>query len=380
MIGPRCMQRFTSMFAGRRDTARNRLKPRRPTESRPAVDSLEGRVVLSYSITSIANIGTAANVAPINGINSRGSVIGSILTSTTTGSTQSFVYKHGRMVQIPTAAGISHATGINDQGIVVGTVKPLNNAPANSTSSVYKFQRGKVRTLATVPANEPLGSILINKTGTVAGIPASDGGALVLRNGRRFDVGSLSGQGTVLFDLNNPGEVVGESVVNVGVYPQTAVHAVAWTSGPGLKDLGTLGGNNSNSEADGVNNRGVIVGSSQITGSTNYHPYVYQNGRMMDLGTLGGPNGFAHAINDKGVIIGSADVTATSGFHAFIVQKGKMTDLNSLIPAGSGFVIYRGLAINNKGQIVVEAYPTGTSVSSSGVPSGPFYLLQLTPA
>jgi len=365
------------MFAGRRESAHNRLKRRRPTESRPAVDSLEGRVVLSYSITSIANIGTVATVAPINGINSRGSVIGSILTSTTTGSTQSFVYQHGRVVQIPTAAGISQATGINDQGIVVGTVEPLSNAPANSTSFVYKFQRGKVRTLATVAANEPLGSILINKTGTVAGIPASDGDALVLKNGGRFDIGSLSGQGTVVFDLNNRGEVVGESVVNIGVFPQTAVHAVAWTRGRGLNDLGTLGGNNS--EADGVNNHGVIVGSSQIAGSTDFHPYLYQNRRMMDLGTLGGPNGFAHAINDKGVIIGSADVTATSGLHAFIVQKGKMTDLNSSIPAGTGFVLYRGLAINNKGQIVVEAYPTGTSVSSSGVPNGPFYLLQLNP-
>ena len=377
MIDPRCMQRFRSIFAGRRDNTHNRHKPRRPTESRPAVDSLEGRVVLSYSITGIANIGTAAGIAPINGINSSGSVIGSILTSTTTGSTQSFVYRHGRVVQIPTAAGVSQATGINNQGIVVGTVVPANNAPANSASSVFKFQRGKVRTLATFNPNQPFGSILINKTGTVAGIPATDGDALVKKNGRRFDIGSLSGAGSVLFDQNNRGEVVGESAVNIGVFPQTAVQAVAWTRGSGLKDLGTLGGDNS--EADGVNNHGVIVGSSQVAGSTDSHPYLYVNGRMMDLGTLGGPDGFAHAINDKGVIIGSADVTATSGLHAFIVQNGKMTDLNSLIPAGSGFVLFRGLAINNNGQIVVEAYPTGTPVSSSGVPSGPFYLLKLTP-
>ena len=358
-------------------TCTQRHKPRRPTESRPAVDSLEGRVVLSYSITGIANIGTDANVAPINGINARGSVIGSILTSTTTGSTQSFVYRHGQVVQIPTAAGISQATGINNKGIVVGTVGPLNNRPANSTTPVFKFQRGKVRTLATVAANEPLGSILINKTGTAAGIPAIDGDALVQKNGRQFDIGSLSGAGSVLFDLNNRGEVVGESVVNIGVFPQTAVHAIAWTRGSGLQRPGTLGGDNS--EADGLNNHGVIVGSSQIAGSTDFHPYLYVNGRMMDLGTLGGPDGYAHAINDKNVIIGSADVTATSGLHAFIVQNGKMTDLNSLIPSGSGFVLFRGLAINNNGQIVVEAYPTGTPVSSSGVPSGPFYLLKLTP-
>ena len=57
-----------------------------------------------------------------------------------------------------------------------------------------------------------------------------------------------------------------------------------------------------------------------------------------------------------------ADVTGTSGLHAFIVQNGKMTDLNSLIPTGSGFVLFRGLAINNSGQIVVEAYPSGTPV------------------
>src|SRR5262249_43948065 len=158
---------------------------------------------------------------------------------------------------------------------------------------------------------EPFGAMLINNKGTRAGIPAPDGDALVMQNGRRFDIGSLSAQGSLLFGINNRGLVVGKSRVNIGVFPQTAQHAISWIRGRGLKDLGTLGGENS--EADGVNNHGVIVGSSQITGSTNFHPYVYTKGRMLDLGTLGGANGFAHAINDKGVIIGSADVTASSG-------------------------------------------------------------------
>jgi probable HAF family extracellular repeat protein len=365
------------MFTRRRDGVHNRLTVRRPLARRPALDSLECRVVLSYSITSIANIGSFLNIAPTNGINNVGSVIGDISTSPTSRIISSFVYEHGKIVTIPTAVGDSQPTSINDQGTVLGFVAPLNGATPGARAYAYRFQRGKVRTLANFPASGPFGAMLINNKGTIAGIPATDGDALVMQNGRRFDIGSLSAQGSVLFGINNRGQVVGESPVNIGVFLQRAQHAISWIRGPGLKDLGTLGG--ANSEADGVNNHGVIVGSSQITGSTDFHPYVYTKGRMLDLGTLGGPNGFAHAINDKGVIVGSADVTASSGTHAFIIQNGKMTDLNSLIPANSGFVLNRGLAINNRGQVVVEAYPTGTTVSSAGVPSGPFYLLLLSP-
>jgi len=53
-------------------------------------------------------------------------------------------------------------------------------------------------------------------------------------------------------------------------------------------DLGTLGG--TYSEAVGINNKGWIAGSSTTTGDQVIHAALWQNGKLTDLGTLGGPN------------------------------------------------------------------------------------------
>ena len=52
-----------------------------------------------------------------------------------------------------------------------------------------------------------------------------------------------------------------------------------------LLDLGTLGGQNS--FAFGINNLGQIVGTSELE-SGQSRAFLWENGEMMDLGTLGG--------------------------------------------------------------------------------------------
>jgi probable HAF family extracellular repeat protein len=55
-------------------------------------------------------------------------------------------------------------------------------------------------------------------------------------------------------------------------------------------DLGTLGG--STSHANGINERGQIVGNSETT-TGERHPFLWEEGTMIDLGTLGGPQNSA---------------------------------------------------------------------------------------
>ena len=57
-----------------------------------------------------------------------------------------------------------------------------------------------------------------------------------------------------------------------------------------------------------------------------------------DLGTLGGANSEAAAINDWSQVVGVSDMPG-GGTHAFLYQNGTMTDLNSILPAGSGWVL-----------------------------------------
>ena len=50
-----------------------------------------------------------------------------------------------------------------------------------------------------------------------------------------------------------------------------------------------------------INNRGQVAGWAGISGSVS-HAFLYSDGQMIDLGTLGGTNSLAFGINDRAQI------------------------------------------------------------------------------
>jgi probable HAF family extracellular repeat protein len=90
------------------------------------------------------------------------------------------------------------------------------------------------------------------------------------------------------------------------------------------------------------------------------HAFLFSNGSMQDLGTLGSTYAYAgsigYGINTGGQITGVSQTT-TAQLHAFVYSNGQMSDLNSLISGRDAalYTLQEGQALNDRGQIVVTA-------------------------
>jgi len=170
--------------------------------------------------------------------------------------------------------------------------------------------------------------------------------------------------------LNDNRQVVGFS--GACAFPSFALpgHAVLWENGLPT-NLGSFGGKLGNF-ALGVNNRGQIVGGSDLPGDATGHAFLWQNGVMTDLGTLPGDfSSVADDINDKGQVTGaSCDVNFNC--RAFLWEKGVMIDLNTLLSPDSTLQLISGEGINSEGEITgTEMDPTtGDTRAFLAIPVG----------
>ena len=137
------------------------------------------------------------------------------------------------------------------------------------------------------------------------------------------------------------------------IFNQGIQHAFLYQNGK-MTDLGTLGG--SSSEAVAINNNGDVAGWSDTTGDLGQDAFLYHDGVMTDLGRLsGGSAAYPTAMNDSDQVVGWSYV-AGGGADQFLYSDGKMVDLNTLIPANTGVELGFVSGINNRGQI--SAYGT----------------------
>jgi probable HAF family extracellular repeat protein len=141
--------------------------------------------------------------------------------------------------------------------------------------------------------------------------------------------------------INDRGQIVGGGILSPG-----ASHPFLRDHGRTI-DLGVLGlGAHEYGTATDINDRGQVVGSSIATvdqeGESVQHAFLWQHGRMTDLGTLGGSFSHATSINDHGQVVGYSDTGTTAGLHGFLWQRGRMIDLGMRIAHD----------INNRGQVV----------------------------
>ena len=114
-----------------------------------------------------------------------------------------------------------------------------------------------------------------------------------------------------------------------------------------VTEVPTLGG--WYTEPRKVNNAGEVTGFSYVAATSHAHAFLYRNGTIRDLGTLGGAASYGHDINDSGDVVGHS-LTATGADRAFCYCNGLMQELPTL--GGSYGQAY---AINSAGTIVGQS-------------------------
>jgi probable HAF family extracellular repeat protein len=213
-------------------------------------------------------------------------------------------------------------------------------------------------------------------------------------NGLLTDLGALPGVGNSSASgaINARGWIAGQSF-NGEIDPMSGLQegrTVLWKDDPIPIDLGTFGGNFS--LANTLNDLGQVVGfaTNEIPDSCPMFPpfpcptfppigtqtraFLWENGALQDLGTLGGPDAGAFSINQRGQVAGisytdpNETINPTTGmptFHPFLWDHGTMTDLGSLGGTMGGEFLFgfeSSLLVNNRGQVIGTSSLAGDQV------------------
>jgi len=282
---------------------------------------------------------------------------------------------------------------INDRGAAVGgadTSVPDPFAPNCFgyidcfVTEAYVWQGSVLTDLGALNAGYSSVAQAINARGEAVGV--SENGqidpltaypeviAVLWKNGI-VNLGTLGGNQSEANAINDRGQVAGVALNTISdpfanipvpfcgntfswcflfVPAASQAHAFRWTEAGGMQDLGTLGG--PDSSASFVNRRGQIAGESFTsfmpnlsTGVPTLDPFFWENGKMVDIGTLGGTYGIPNWMNNRGQVGGASDVAGDQNSHAFLWDKKEGLKDLGLLPGGQ---YGNASSINDAGEIV----------------------------
>jgi probable HAF family extracellular repeat protein len=303
-----------------------------------------------YTVTDLGTLGGIWSSA--SSVNSQSQVVG--ISAIYSSAQHAYLWMGGVMSDLGTPPGylVSGTSSLNDVGQIAGYAMGQYQS-----QYAYVWENEVWTYLGTLPGLDYSSTSDINNAGQIIGYsfilgPGSGSRGWIYEDGTLTDLGTLDGNRSSAYAINERGQVVGWSQIN----DPTITHAFIWDDGI-MTDLGVLPNETDSSAAD-INELGQVCGSSSHTSplypfTTYLTATLWDDGNIISIGKLPGytKNSAAGGINDQGRVVGySSDYG--NNVHAFIWEDGVLTDLNDLIPPHSGWELKGAADINELGQIV----------------------------
>ncbi|BCM92845.1 hypothetical protein IAD21_04729 [Abditibacteriota bacterium] len=314
-------------------------------------------VVPRYSLTDLGALSGFSN-SRAYGLNNKGQVVGQVAKLEPQLEAHAVLWDGNKVEGITVPEGLKYSAshGINDAGQIVGGAEIQNYGShgfhfMGLTDKAYLWDAGKL----TVLSAETSHAYALNNHEQIVG--ESERRATLWEKGKPTLLATAADYlGSSARAINNKGQVAG-----IGSNKEGRRQAVLWSEGK-MQALGTLPGDDQ-SIATAINDKGMVVGSSGKNNSYEELPFVWEKGKMEMLTPLDGRTWHNEVlgINNRDQIVGCG-MQDGAYMHAVLWEKQFPKDLNDLIPAGSGLVLMKAMAINDQGQIIGEARDEKTQI------------------
>jgi uncharacterized repeat protein (TIGR01451 family) len=241
---------------------------------------------------------------------------------------------------------------VNDIGYRLRVTVTATNSPDSSSASSYPS--AEVKPFSPVWTITELGlpagatgaaALALNDVGQVVGDATLPGGlatSFLWQNGWMRALGTLGGATSKPVDVNNAGQVVGDS--GSSSYPYR--RAFIWDAVLGMRDLGSIPGA-THHYAKSVNEAGIVVGTGQIS-TDRVDGWTWEDGVMTQLpGPQQGSWFTARAINEPGHVTGTV---SAGGAATAQVRVADPVDFYAL-DAPSGTSSHTPQAISDSGHL-----------------------------
>jgi probable HAF family extracellular repeat protein len=304
-------------------------------------------------------------------------------------------HHHYELIDLGTFGGLqsylyipnNYAPVLNNQGTVVGYADTATPDPFQGAgfcfvqdclvTNAFETKNGTLQNLSILPGGASSAPGWISPNGLIAGwsqngttdpsfpgFPVTHG--VLWKDGKLTDLQTLpDGSESVALAVNSGGLVAGAADNSIpdlnpmfsDVYGwATQTRAFVWQDGV-MKDIGTLGG--TDAVAFLINERAQIVGISytssapsaycanELGASLTTGAFLYEDGHMKNLGSFGGTCTFPTDLNDAGEVVGLSTVRGDVYQHAFFWEKDSFHELPNMIGGNDAAAI----ALNNSGEV-----------------------------